>query len=606
MDNLSCALDYLDKGICILPVRPMEKRPYMSNWHKYITNKPTHDDLKSWFGSLSGAGVGAVTGAISGFVVLDIDNRFQGDVEEIIKQYPTDMISKSGSGGYHLFYRYPQGSERIQNAVNLLDGIDLRADGGFIVLPPTIHPTGNAYQWIKQGIMGEFPKELIALRQQGSNQNSERWLTDTLRGVGSGGRNNAAAKLAGYFFSKGLNADVVECLLLEWNTRNDPPLPIQELLVTIKSIQRNHGPSTKQALQVEFIDDRFQTNVNNKSDVGGFGLVSLKNYFSKYGTEGSSWLVEDWLPIDAITFLISPPESYKTWILLDLAVSVASGAPFLGKYVVNRPGPVMLIQQEDAHGEITERLSVIIQSRMNLHVTTEPGQWPVEVPILPDLPIYIHPDRQLRFEDKGVMDALEQAIATVRPSVVLIDPLYSTTSTDNYMAGSAEKMLRLKTIRDKYKCSFVLAHHSKKNVDPDSTAREDAWGSQFLNAFLETGWQVRRSAKLEDTEIVVRRHSKSMGNIAPVILKFDISTKGGTKYGVSVKDYAAARAGVSGPMEEIVLLLSASQKPMSQTEISERLGKSKSTISRQLSKLKETNVIQLLEDGKYTNLTEEE
>ena len=107
----------------------------------------------------------------------------------------------------------------------------------------------------------------------------------------------------------------------------------------------------------------------------------------------------------------------------------------------------------------------------------------------------------------------------------MIDPLYSTTSgTDNYMSDLANKMMVLKAWRDKYGCSFVLAHHSKKNLDPDSTAREDSWGSQFLNAFLEAGWQVRRNPRLPTNEVIVRRHSKVMGNQAPVALTFDIST----------------------------------------------------------------------------------
>lgn len=596
MGNLSSAIEYIEKGLCVLPVRPLEKRPYMNNWHKYMSIKPTRGELESWFNALSGAGIGAVTGRISGIVVLDVDTRFQGDVQEIIRSYPTDLISRSGSGGYHLFYRYPSGVDKIQNAVNLIDGIDLRADGGFIVLPPTMHPCGKQYEWINKGSMGEFPMQLLTKRQQ-VNTDGDKWLMEILRGVSSGGRNNAAARLAGYFFSKGFPSDIVEMLLSEWNLKNDPPLEVSELHTTIKSIQSNHSASKSNTpYNVSFVDD---TNAHAETQQE-FGLVQLKEYFNKYGGDGTSWLIDDWLPMDSITFLISPPESYKTWLLLDLAVSVSSGFPFLGKFQVRKQGPVILIQQEDAHGGITERLSVIIQSRMNLHASCSGDQW--EMPLLPDLPIYIHPDRMLRFDNKQVMDSLEAVIAKIRPSIVLIDPLYSATSTDNYMASAAENMLRLKTLRDRYKCSFIIAHHSKKNVDPDSTAREDAWGSQFLNAFLETGWQIRRSSKLGDNEVVVRRHSKTMGNFQPMALQFDISTKDGSKYEVSVRDYAAATAGVTGPIEDIVLLLSNANKPMSQMEISERLGKSKSTISRQIAKLKSMNAIQLLEDGRYTNI----
>lgn len=595
MDNLLQAKKYLSKGICVLPVRPLEKRPYMNNWHKYINTKPTDMELETWYKSLAGAGVGAVTGKISGMVVLDVDNRFQGEIKDLIKSYPTNRIAKSGGGGYHLFYSYPKDVDKIQNAVNLIEGVDLRADGGFIVLPPTIHSSGIPYTWEKEGKMGEFPKELVDLRKEQKQNTNEKWVSEILRGVSAGGRNDALARLSGYFFRKGLSIDIIQMLLSEWNLRNDPPLPMEELLTTINSIQKNHI-NNQQFVSIDFVDDTKEKLVPNE-----FGVMNLRKYFKQFGGEGTSWLIDDWLPTDSVTFLISPPESYKTWILLDLAVSVASGLPFLGKFEVNKPGPILLIQQEDAHEGIMERLSVIIQSRLNLHSSCNlENEW--EVPILPDLPIYIHPDRLLKFSDQKVMDSLEKVISEIKPSVVMIDPLYSTTSTDNYMSSTAEQMLRLKTMRDKYKCSFLIAHHSKKNVAPDSTAREDAWGSQFLNAFLETGWQIRRSTKLEDNEVVVRRHSKTMGNITPVVLKFDISTKQTSKYEVTVKDYASVNAGISGPMENIVMLLSNSEKPLSQTEISDRLGKSKSTISRQISKLTSMNVIKSGVDGKYTNL----
>ena len=54
-----------------------------------------------------------------------------------------------------------------------------------------------------------------------SKAQGDGWITETLRGVSEGGRNDACARLAGYFFKKGMNADIVEALLMEWNERND-------------------------------------------------------------------------------------------------------------------------------------------------------------------------------------------------------------------------------------------------------------------------------------------------------------------------------------------------------------------------------------------------
>ncbi len=591
------AIAYSRMGMCVLPVRPFEKRPYMSNWHKYIGRKSTEEEITLWFGSLSGAGIGAVTGRVSGFVVLDVDTRYEGDVSDLLEKYPTGMVARSGSGGLHLYYSYPEGFDKVPNRVNVLDGVDVRGDGGFIVLPPTIHQCGEPYTWVEQGEMSPFPAELVATKEE-AQRSQEKWLVESLRGVSSGERNNTAARLAGYFFSKGMTEDVVTFILQEWNQRNDPPLHMNELLTTIRSIKSNHSGAKAQVTEVEFVDDR-ATPGKTKTN-GAFSFLSLRSYLMQYGGEGVSWMVDDWLPMSSIAFMVSPPESYKTWILIDLAVSVATGTPFLGKFQVNQTGPVLVIQQEDSHSGISERISLVLQSRLRLlpEVTNEHG-WPVEAPILPDVPIYIHPDRMLRFDNKPVMDALEEVVKQLQPAVVLIDPLYSATSTNDYMAEAAEHMLRLKTMRDTYGCSFVIAHHSKKNADPDSLSREDLWGSQFLNAFLEVGWQIRRSGKLGQNEVVVRRHSKTMGNIQPVVLAFDISTHRDMRYNVDVKSYSSSGINLGEKIGDILFLLQSAGKPMSQADIADKLGKSRSTISRQMKKLEEASVVRKTVSGDY-------
>lgn len=589
-DLLELIQGYSSHGWSILPVKPDEKRPFMQNWLQYNHERASAQVLNEWFTHLSGAGVGVVTGKISGILVLDVESHCPQPIEEILKKYPTNMVSRTGSGGYHLFYQYPSNKGRVANRVRLFDGVDLRADGGFIVLPPTRHPSGGKYEWVHTGMPSVFPESILEVDSQSSNPSGEAWISELLRGVSEGGRNDAAARLAGYFFKKGVSADIVEALLLEWNERNDPPMPIGEVRTTIKSIQRNHAQDALGLTKVEFTDDR---TIERKKPENTFDLVKMNDYIKGYGGDGVMWSVEDWLPEKSITFLVSPPESYKTWLLLDLAVSVSTGLPFLGQFKVNQRGPCLIIQQEDSHIGITERLALIAQSRLNIQPQLNGDTY--TIPVNLDLPIYIHPSRLLRFDNKKVLEELEQCIARIKPKVVMIDPLYSATSVDNYMAQSAEQMMVLKTWRDKYGCSFVIAHHSKKNTDPDSTAREDAWGSQFLNAFLEAGWQVRRSAKLQPNQIVVRRHSKVLGNLPSITLSFDISTKYPMRYTVTsgvapIVNQSAAASDVYGALQSC---------SMTQSDLAAKMGKSKSTISRQLKQLEGVGSISRMPDGSY-------
>jgi RecA-family ATPase len=142
------------------------------------------------------------------------------------------------------------------------------------------------------------------------------------------------------------------------------------------------------------------------------------------------------------------------------------------------------------------------------------------------LPIHVHRERVLSLLDNTALRWLETYIRTVRPSLVYIDPLYTLGSTDDYFAKTAKRIAVLKAMRDKYGVSFLLVHHTKKagKDDEGNADREQIWGSQFLNAALETGIQVRRVPDHEGM-ISVRRHHKSSEDEAALVLSFDIQTR---------------------------------------------------------------------------------
>lgn len=585
------SLEYYNRGYCVLPVAPYTKRPLLRSWEKYSKVRPEPGDLVRWFDNLTSAGIGMVTGKISGLIVVDIDTVSGIGPEEITRDYPTEMIARSASGGYHLYYKYPESGIPVPNRVSFLPGVDLRGDGGFVVMPPTQFERGS-YSWISLGAPGRYPEGLIPDPGYNNRSEGEKWVTEALKGSEEGLRNDTTARLAGYFFNKSMPLDIVMSIMREWNEKNDPPLGIRELETTIQSVYKKHqrsGTSERNKSNKEYSleDDPGPKEV--------FDLVTMTDYFKEFGEVGVQWDVDQWLSESSVVFLVSPPESYKTWLLLDLAVSVASGRPFLGEFKVYNPGPVIIIQQEDSHAGLTERLSVIIQSRLGLHPEINGEE--ISMPKFPDLPIYIHPSRNLRFDDEEVMSELESFIDEIRPRVVIIDPLYSAAKVDNYMADSTEDMFELKRFRDLYGTSFVIAHHSKKNVDPDSTSREDSWGSQFLNAFLEAGWQIRRSPKLPENEVVVRRHSKTMGNMEMVSVAFDISTQYPTRYEVEVKPYNRGLA--TAPARAEIIELLEDDGPLTASEIATRTGKHRSTVSRQLGKLEMASQVEKMPDGRY-------
>lgn len=113
-----------------------------------------------WYERHPGRGVALATGRASGVWVLDLDQPDGlATVAELQEQYdklPVTLTSRTGSGGYHLFFQLPQDSNVRNSAGRVGDGIDVRGTGGYVVLPPSPHPDGQRYQWVRGRGFGEI------------------------------------------------------------------------------------------------------------------------------------------------------------------------------------------------------------------------------------------------------------------------------------------------------------------------------------------------------------------------------------------------------------------------------------------------------------------
>jgi Bifunctional DNA primase/polymerase, N-terminal/AAA domain len=152
-DALTAALDYAHHGLRVLPIKPGEKRPPMPAWQDAATTNP--ERINSWWSGLyAGHGVGIATG--HGVFVLDVDISDGKAGDETLRALEdsygplTDTVRViTGSGGAHIYYRYPEGIEIRNDAGRKLGpGLDIRGTGGQVVAPPTLHPTsGQQYAW---------------------------------------------------------------------------------------------------------------------------------------------------------------------------------------------------------------------------------------------------------------------------------------------------------------------------------------------------------------------------------------------------------------------------------------------------------------------------
>jgi len=107
--------------------------------------------IKMWWTDYPDANIGIPTGNASGWLVLDIDPDYGGvgSLEAFLglRIIPDTLESETGSGGMHLFFEYPKDRE-IRGKVGILPGLDIRAEGNYIVVPPSRHASGRSYRWL--------------------------------------------------------------------------------------------------------------------------------------------------------------------------------------------------------------------------------------------------------------------------------------------------------------------------------------------------------------------------------------------------------------------------------------------------------------------------
>jgi hypothetical protein len=246
------ALDYLKRGWSVIPIIARDKRPAVP-WLAYQTQRASPEEVKRWFARHPASNLGIVTGEISGLVVLDVDPRHGGDLSlaALLRDHgplPQTVEAFSGGGGRHLYFAHPGGV--VRNQVGLAAGIDLRGDGGCVVAPPSLHPSGRFYSWRRahaphERALAPLPGWLLQAATAAATRHGhdlEYWRTLIKEGVPQGQRNNTIASLSGHLLWHGVDREVVAELMLSWNrVRCRPPLPDDEVLRTVQSIARLHA-----------------------------------------------------------------------------------------------------------------------------------------------------------------------------------------------------------------------------------------------------------------------------------------------------------------------------------------------------------------------------
>lgn len=379
------ALAYLKRGFSVIPVGK-DKKP-MFIWEKYQKQRPTEEEIAEWYFEKNPAGVAILTGELSGVVVLDVE--VDGDASGL--DIPTTPTAKTGGGGRHYYFKHP--GHEVKNRVRINKRkIDLRGDGGYVVAPNSRSIKGQ-YEWLV-GLdtpLADMPEWLEKKKTPSKpaltapSAPTNLW-EDITRGVEEGRRHDAAVRIVGKLLAHIPRRDresVVLPLLEAWNERNIPPLPNNELSSIYDDISEKHEKGTV-----------------NEASPRERKLLSVADLFS-YNPATYPFLVDPLVPHRAITALGGQPGVGKSWVVLEIAKSVASGTPLFGKLPTLK-GNVLIIDEESGMDEMLRRAKMLGFSE--------------------ELPIFFHVVCGFKLDNEN---DLAQLLSTVRKkeiSLVILDP----------------------------------------------------------------------------------------------------------------------------------------------------------------------------------------
>lgn len=266
------------------------------------------------------------------------------------------------------------------------------------------------------------------------------------------------------------------------------------------------------------------------------------------------WLIRDLWSSAAVGLVGGTPKSYKSWIGLDMAVSVASGTPCLGRYPVETPGRVLIYLAEDALSSVRERVGGIAASRA------------LDLPTLDVLAITVP---RLRLDQDRDRAMLLETARRLRPRLVLLDPLVRLHAANENDAGEIAQLLGfLRLMQRELDLAVVLVHHTRKYVPAGTQAGQGLRGSGELHAFGDSNLYLRRTRE----KLILSSEHRSAPAGAPVGLYLDASDERAVHLAISPvspedngRDGAALR-------DRVVALLQRHGAAMNRGQLRDALG----------------------------------
>lgn len=311
--------NYINNGLSVTHVNLKENDQgskslsFPKNW----LNRLVNNNIEEWYGNVA---IATGHGNHDNICVIDIDspshsgkshaNGFHSIKEwkEKHGEFPETLTCATPTGGIHLYYRVPP-EINVKKRSGVLPGVDIIGDKGCVIAPPSSYEKGS-YVWKNLCKIADANSSVLALMQFDPSKNSNSSLLFSI-----GSRHNDFISLIGKLKTKGGLSDIdIENIVRGINNGLKNPLLEKEFDSTVLSAIPKFSRSKKK---------NESTTVPPISTINGVQLAEME-------IPPLKWFVDDILPLSGLAVLAGDPKSFKSFMAMDLCISIAKGEPFLG------------------------------------------------------------------------------------------------------------------------------------------------------------------------------------------------------------------------------------------------------------------------------------
>lgn len=510
---LQAALDYAERGVAVFPCNSGDKTPLTKQGFKDASREPR--EIEAWWRQWPDAMIAAPTGPALGAWVLDIDDEaaFESALAAQGIALPATRSASSGKGR-HLYFKWDP-SDPIRNTQQHpkrgwpfpdLPGAETRGEGGYIILPPSVHPSGRTYQWLRDEDSSEAPDDLLSIIRAGRPTEEKDPLPaedhgrdtpyglaaleaecETVRRAGAGEQecalNEAALKMGGLVAGGCLSWTTALGRLIGAGltmTSHDPKAPWTPQNVTVK---------VEHSMRDGMRSPRGPQDV--VKDAPGPSTDPPRIAATPYVWREASaiperpWIMGRWLLRRTLTGVIASGGCGKSTFIAAMAQSLVTGRALLGKGIWPGPQRVWIWNLED---ELDELARAIQAAALHYEIERQDVVDRLFVDSAMEgagLCTAVEDGAGFRLLEP-VYEALLAELTARKIDVLIIDPFVSSHEIDENANVLIDKIAkRWSRVAVAADCSIVLVHHTSKAGAGEVTVLSSRGAVSLTNVFRQ-------------------------------------------------------------------------------------------------------------------------